>query len=335
MTTPARQHGAALLTAMVIVTLVATLAASMVWQQWQAVQVEAAERTQAQAQWILNGALDWARLILAEDGRNNGPDELNEPWAVPLSEARLSTFLSNDGSVDESAPDAFLSGAIRDAQARYNLRNLIGADGKVDPAELKVLQRLCEAVALSPEWASRLASALAAAMPAAAPPQAPPGGSAPSPSSSATTPPAPVDQGLMPPSETQLAWLGLDTTGIAPLLAHVVLLPVPTPVNLNTANKEVIAAVIDGVDMASAERLVQLRQRQPLTAAGEATKVLGERIVLDPKRVDVRSHYFEVTGSLRLDQLIVTQRSLVERHNREVRVLRTERLRNPAPPLQQ
>ena len=36
------QQGAALLMAMVIVTLVATFSASMVWQQWRAVQVEAA-----------------------------------------------------------------------------------------------------------------------------------------------------------------------------------------------------------------------------------------------------------------------------------------------------
>ena len=34
------QRGAALLTAMIIVTLVATLATSMIWQQWRAVQVE-------------------------------------------------------------------------------------------------------------------------------------------------------------------------------------------------------------------------------------------------------------------------------------------------------
>jgi len=159
-----RQRGAALLTAMVIVTLVATLAAAMVWQQWQAVQVEAAERAQTQAQWILNGALDWARLILREDARNGGPDELSEPWAVPLSEARLSTFLSNDGTATDDAPEAFLSGGIRDAQARYNLRNL-ATGGKVDATELATLQRLCEAVALSPDWAQRLAQGVAAASP--------------------------------------------------------------------------------------------------------------------------------------------------------------------------
>ena len=44
-----RQHGAALLTAMIIVSLIATLSASMLWQQWRAVQVEVAERSQSQA----------------------------------------------------------------------------------------------------------------------------------------------------------------------------------------------------------------------------------------------------------------------------------------------
>jgi len=37
-----RQRGAALLTAMIIVVLIVTLASSMVWQQWRAVQVEGA-----------------------------------------------------------------------------------------------------------------------------------------------------------------------------------------------------------------------------------------------------------------------------------------------------
>ena len=77
---PRPSRGAALLTAMIIVTLIATLAAGMVWQQWVAVQVEAAERSQAQARWILNGALDWARLILREDQRTSDVDHLGEPW---------------------------------------------------------------------------------------------------------------------------------------------------------------------------------------------------------------------------------------------------------------
>ena len=64
-----RQRGAALLLAMLTVALVATLSAAALWQQWRAMAVESAERQRVQASWILGGALDWARLILREDGR--------------------------------------------------------------------------------------------------------------------------------------------------------------------------------------------------------------------------------------------------------------------------
>jgi general secretion pathway protein K len=74
-----QQRGAAILMAMIIVTLVVTLAAGMVWQQWRAVQVEAAERARTQSAWILGGALDWARLILREDARSGRPTALSEP----------------------------------------------------------------------------------------------------------------------------------------------------------------------------------------------------------------------------------------------------------------
>jgi general secretion pathway protein K len=165
-----RQRGAALLTAMLIVALVATLATSMLWQQWRAVQVEAAERARAQSAWILSGALDWARLILREDARNGGPDHLGEPWAVPLAEARLSTFLAADKANTEDAPDAFLSGSIIDAQARFNLNNvLLNGTNRIDKDQLAVLLRLCETVGVSADVASRIANGMSEAAPPAPP----------------------------------------------------------------------------------------------------------------------------------------------------------------------
>src|SRR5437868_12740116 len=142
---------------MIIVALVATLAGSMVWQQWRAIQVEAAERARTQSAWVLSGALDWARLILREDAKTGGTDHLGEPWAVPLAEARLSTFLAADKDNTEDAPDAFLSGAITDAQSHYNLTNLLNGN-RVDPLEIAVLQRLCETVGVSADVATRIAS---------------------------------------------------------------------------------------------------------------------------------------------------------------------------------
>ena len=113
------ERGAALLTAMIIVTLVATLATAMVWQQWRAVKVESAERARTEATWILAGALDFGLRILQEDqnvsARTNGPTALTNPWATPLAESRLSTFLSADATSDsDDTVPAFLSGSIVD-----------------------------------------------------------------------------------------------------------------------------------------------------------------------------------------------------------------------------
>src|SRR6185295_12574978 len=160
------QRGAALLTAMIIVALVATLAGSMVWQQWRAIQVEAAERARTQSAWILSGALDWARLILREDainnakGGNNNVDHLGEPWAVPLAEARLSTFLAVDKDNTDDAPEAFLSGSITDAQSRYNLLNLLEPDKKVSEKQVIALRQLFQAISVAPELADRIATGI-------------------------------------------------------------------------------------------------------------------------------------------------------------------------------
>ncbi len=301
------QAGAALLTAMVIVTLVATLASAMVWQQWRAVQVEAAERAHTQSAWILTGALDWARLILREDGKT--VDHLGEPWATPLAEARLSSFLAADKDHTDDAPDAFLSGSIVDAQSHYNLRNLVGADGKLNEAEQKVLQRLCDTVGVAPQVALRIASGLRDAL-------APVG-----------APGRPDDPPLLPHSVAQLAWLGIDEDARKRLAPYVVLLPTGNvPVNVNTAPREVIAAVIDELDLAGAERLVQARQRSFFKTAAEVQPLLPGSTAPPAGRIGVNSRYFEVYGRLRLGDKVLEERSLVERRGSEVVLLLRERV---------
>ena len=289
---PRPARGAALLVAMVLLSVVATLAAGMVWQQWRAVQVETAERSRHQSGWMLTGALDWARLILREDARSGKATSLNEPWATPLAEARLSSFLAVDRDNNaDSGPEAFLAGSITDAQARYNLRNLI-VDNKVDPLQLAILQRLCTSVGLGPDTASTLADGLLAATQAG------------------------TDAAPLPPQQlADLVWLGLDAAVIDRLTAVVVLLPVATPVNLNTASREVLAAVVTGLDLGSADRLVQARVRTPLRSVADAVAIVGAGPKLVERDVDVKSSYFEVRGRLRLENRVLESRSLVERRS--------------------
>ncbi len=306
-----RQAGAALLTAMLIVALVASLASAMVWRQYRAVQIESAERARAQAGWILQGALDWARLILREDARNNNSssegkvDHLGEVWAVPLAEARLSTFLGADSSADDQGPDAFLSGSIEDAQSRYNLRNLISSSTEVPKKHLRILQRLCESVGVSSQTASTLASALNTAYASA------------SDSSSAALRPQNIDQ---------LVWLGLSSDTVERLRSVVTLLPAATTVNLNTASREVIAALFEGLDLGAAQNLVRHRQNHPLKGLGDAIAVLPSGITVEAELASVNSDYFFVTGRLRLDDRVMEELSLIKRSNLNMQVLQRKRV---------
>jgi general secretion pathway protein K len=305
---PRRARGAALLIAMALLVLVSTLAAGMVWQQHRAIQVEAAERSRTQSAWILNGALDWARLILREDARSGGPTALSEPWATPLAEARLSTFLAADKDNNtEGGPDAFLSGVITDMQARYNLRNLIEG-GKIVESEFLALTKLCEAANAPSDTAMRIAEGLRLAW------------------STGETPPgtAPIE----PRTVAQLAWFGIDPAVLERLEAFVVLLPVRTPLNINTADLEVIAAVVPGLDTGAAQALVQARQRAAFKNIALANQLLGggQPSKLSGKNASVTSNYFEVRGKLRLDDRTLEERSIVERRGLDVNTILRERV---------
>lgn len=308
---PVHQRGAALLTAMIIVTLIATLAASMVWQQWRAVQVEAAERARTQAEWILSGALDWAKLILAEDQRNtqrtNQPTALTSPWAVPLAEARLSTFLAADKDNNaEDGPEAFLSGSITDVQGRYNLNSLFDDAVTSTPNikdEVPKLERLCAALGVDSSVPGRIVKGLSEAR-----------------AGSANAP-------LEPTRVSQLTWLGIDAASVAALEPYVAILPkaqVPTLVNINTAPREVLLAVLN--DPGAAEWILQVRQRTPFA---DLSKVKTQAPGLDTAKakISVRSDFFEVRGRLRLADRILEERSLVQRQpNFKSLVLERERI---------
>jgi general secretion pathway protein K len=318
----AQQRGAALLTAMVIVTLVATMSASMVWQQWRAVQVETAERARTQSAWILSGALDWARLILREDLRSGSQiDHLGEPWAVPLAEARLSTFLAADKDQTDDGPEAFLSGRINDVQARLNLHNLVGVQqGKlaIDPAQLLVFENLCDMVGVSKATADQLANGLLnATPPVAASPTASAAVSS-NQNSSADTP-------LMPKTFAELAWLGIDPAALRRLKPYVTMLPVNTKVNANTAPPEVLAAAL-GTDLATAQRLIEVRQHKPFEQTTDMGPYLGNPKLLEAANVGLNSDFFEVHGRLRLGTRVLEEVSLVERQGRNVIVVRRERV---------
>lgn len=307
--TALRQRGAALLAAMLTVTLVATFAAAAMWQQWRSIEVETAERARVQSAWILVGALDWSRLILAEDASAGPVDHLAEPWALPLEEARLSTFLAAergvaqapDASTDTS--DAFLSGQIIDLQSRLNLANLVHG-GAVQKDVLEQFSRLFARLGLPAGELAALAEGLRLAQ---------------APDDNANAP-------LLPQSLDQLTWLGVSPATLAALAPHATLLPEHgTRLNINTANTEALMASTEGLDTAGANKLLAVRQLQHFRSLAEARTLLGQDVHLLDNVHDVKSSYFEVRGRLRLGEVAVHERSLVRRVGRTVTTVWRER----------
>jgi general secretion pathway protein K len=284
------------------------------------VEVEAAERQRVQSGWILTGALDWARLILREDARSTsgGTDHLAEPWAVALQESRLSTFLAADrdntgGQASDEQLDAFLSGQITDMQSRLNLRNLVD-DNQVSATTLAAWGRLFNLLNLPEQELVRLSTQLQLALDAS---QA---------NSTETAIP------LLPRNARQLAWLGLSPATVAALQPYVCVLPVRTPVNLNTASAAVLVASVPQLSMADAQKLVAARARQFFKSTADASAILNQpSIVFTDTEHSTFTRYFEVLGRLRLGSTTVLERSLVQRDGSTVTTQWRERTTEPLP----
>ena len=307
-----RQSGAALLAAMLTVMLVATFAAAALWQQWRASEVEAAERGRVQAAWILIGALDWSRLILREDALTGGPDHLAEPWAVPLAEARLASFLSAEKNVSsdnlEGLPDAFLSGRIVDAQSKLNVLSLVDGNKPV-PASVATFTKLFNILGLPASELGAMTTALvrtlAAGTDAAGGGD---GGAAP----------------LMPQEVSQLVWLGLSPPTAAALEPYVTVLPIRTPLNINTASAEAISASLPSLSISDARRVVEKRTNaffRQITDANAALPNNASGSQFNASQHSVSTQFFEVYGKLRLDRTWVEERSLLQREGLTVKTI--------------
>ena len=119
-------HGAAIVMAMLLAALAATIAATLIWQQQRWIGEHERRRDQVQAQALAMAGVQWARQILFE----NAPPStvhLGQPWAF-----RLPATPIENGAI---------GGYITDAQAGLNVNNL-AAGGTTSDAARGAFRRL-------------------------------------------------------------------------------------------------------------------------------------------------------------------------------------------------
>jgi general secretion pathway protein K len=293
-----RQRGAAIITALLVVSLAAILVAGILWRQQVQVRRIENQRLLAQAQWVARGALDWTRLILrAEADTSPTVTYLGGVWAVPIAKTRLSDFLGKIGEAQAGeGAQTYVSGAIEDAQGRFNLRNLvlIPAPGilQLNMVQIMAFQRLLQLLGLNGQLAKPVALQVRAGLLQSATRfQIPP-------NSFGGTPPPQVGGAIGGTGSTDKAGLEgdndqsnaaalqmtnvdslLNVPGFTPeivarLRPFVTVLPTQTAVNMNTASAEVIAAIEPGMSLSSAQAFVERRQTVFFRNSGEVDLAL-------------------------------------------------------------
>ena len=299
---PRRQRGVAVIIALLLTTLAITIVASLFWQQQVQVRSIENQRLQLQMQWVLRGALDWAALILREDAKYSSTDTLNEPWAVPLQDTRLDQYVDNSRG-DTNNADAVLSGSISDAQARYNLTNLC-PNGIIKPAEVAVFAQLLGNARLNPALAQATANQMALAQQATV-------------LNTANTPTLNTLTGPQPMNLTQvddlLAVPGFTSEMLDRIRDFVIFLSVATPVNINTAPAEVLAARI-GLPLSQAVALVASRNTLSFRDITDFTQRLPGNVTLPASNLSVMTNYFLVNGKVSMDRAELEVQALIARN---------------------
>ena len=211
------QRGAAVISALIIVAIVAALTTSLFQRQTASVRRLENEQSRLQARMLLAGGIDWARLVVRDHGKReavtrrtrSGPPHPGHAHRASRRRARGRVLRRAGGRTGQVQP-------VQPARA-----------GVPQPAEEQVLLRLLGLLRLPDTLAPRIIDIVAMGQPPAQPAEAPP---------SAAQPPAraPLPRGV----QELGAALGLDPAVRDELQRTMTLLPANTLVNVNTAPPE-------------------------------------------------------------------------------------------------
>lgn len=287
------QRGAAVLLAMLIVAMAAAAATSLMRQQDLALRQLSTARDYEQALWVLRGGVQWARSILAQDARSGTLDHGGELWATGLPATRI-----EQGTV---------AGEILDQQGLFNVNNL-APDGTPRERDVAAFRRLLGIAGLD----ERLADAVTDWIDADAEVRA---------GTSAEDgyylhlrqPYRTPNQRIVELGEL-LRVRGMDAAQLDRLRRYATALPRRTPVNVNLAPPEVLAAMIPGLTLAEAEVMASARLRAPFRNLEEFRAKLPRRdLGWEEGELATYSRFFLVRGRVIVGRADVRMEALLER----------------------
>ena len=291
-----RERGAALILAMLVAALAATVAVALASEQQRWFADVSNRRDQVQAQSLALAGIQWARQILNDDSRSGTLDYLGEPWAYPLPPTPIA-----NGAIE---------GRIEDAQGRFNLNNL-ALDTPAGTAERLRLANLFSAKGIDPRMLDAIADWIDAD-------SAPRANGAEDEFYAQRAPTAVTANAPLVRVAEFTSVRGASAKAWAAVVADVAALPAGTTLNINTANAEVINAAIPDLVGDNLASFIAERARRPFSTVAELRERLPRDVKLpDSATFSFSSSYFLVSVRSRQGDAIAQARALLKRDGRQ------------------
>lgn len=295
-----KQHGVALITALLIVALATTLAVAGFSRQTVLIRRTANVLHHDQAYFYTLGGESWARLLLQRDDPT--VDSLKENWAI-----RLPALPIEGGT---------LQGELYDLQGRFNLNNLLTDTGEVSQLDVARFERLLLALEISPILVQPVIDWLDAD----ANPQLPSGAEDTFYLGQKTSYRA-ANRLIIDISELR-AISGFTADIFEKLRPYVCALPRRTPLNVNTASAVTLRILAPEMTQADTEALLLTREKQPFNSIQDMLKheaLAGRRVETDG--ISITSQFFLYRGEATIDRGIARLQTILQREGMQVTVL--------------
>jgi general secretion pathway protein K len=287
-----QQRGVALITAVLVVAIGTMIAVNLMWEG--TLDLRRAESALAADQGLLyvQGAEAWAADILRQDLVDSpNSDHFGEQWAYELPP------LPVDGGT--------ITGKLEDLQGRFNLNNLIGADGMENQLARRQFERLLNSLEIDPG----LAGAVVDWLDPDTELRFPTGGE--DVVYTSADPPYRTANSMITSTSELMAIAGFDRDIYRRLAPYVAVLPRGTKLNVNTASDLLLASLSDDLDLATATALVEERANDEFIDIDATFEGLVEPDTL--QEIDGVSEHFLLTATVTLGSNQLTMRSVLQR----------------------
>ena len=292
-----KERGVALITAIVLVAIATVLAVRLGTRASLDVRRTAGLIALDQAWHVALGAEAWAAEVLREDREDSQTDELGERWAQPIPP------LPVDGGT--------VRGGLEDMQGRFNLNNLLAADGSVSEPGVLRFERLLDNVDADRRWARIMVDWLDADTVPGYPDGAEDGNYL------SQNPPYRAANGAVTTITELMALPGMTIEEYLRIRPFVAALPAGSKVNVCTAAAPVLAALAaGGSDFGDGEALAGNRRDGcfPTIADLQATLDPAEFQALQPA-ISETSNWFRAVTTVSIGTSELTLYSLIERNS--------------------